>query len=57
MQTTQSWAAKIRRTRHIGDFTHWTDPQDYQQAFNRLMRDLKAESNTKEETDGKPGTP
>lgn len=41
MQTTQAWAAKLRRTRHIGDFTHWNNPQAYQQAFNRLLRDLK----------------
>ncbi len=26
MQTTQPWAAKLRRMRHIGDFTHWMDP-------------------------------
>ncbi len=31
----------VRRTRHIGDFTHWTDPQAYQVAFDRLLRDLK----------------
>lgn len=41
MQTTQAWAAKLRRTRHIGDFTCWTDPQAYEQAFARLLRDLK----------------
>jgi TIR domain len=41
MQTTQAWATKLRRTRHIGDFTNWTDPQSYQQAFERLLRDLK----------------
>lgn len=41
MHTTQSWAAKLRRTRHIGDFTRWTDPQEYQKAFERLLRDLK----------------
>lgn len=41
MQTTQAWAAKLRRTRHIGDFTTWTDPQAYQSAFDRLLRDLK----------------
>lgn len=41
MQTTQAWAANLRRTRHIGDFTHWTDPPTYQQAFERLLRDLK----------------
>ena len=44
MQTSQAWAAKLRRTRHIGDFTHWTDPQAYQRAFERLLRDLKAEN-------------
>ncbi len=37
----QAWAANLRRTRHIGDFTNWTDPQAYQQAFERLLRDLK----------------
>lgn len=42
IHTSQAWAAKLRRTRHIGDFTHWTDPQIYQQAFDRLLRDLKA---------------
>lgn len=41
MQTPQAWAAKLRRSRHIGDFTRWTDPQLYQQAFDRLLRDLK----------------
>jgi hypothetical protein len=44
MQTSHAWAAKLRRTRHIGDFTGWTDPQEYQQVFERLLRDLKAES-------------
>lgn len=41
MQTTQAWAATLRRTRHIGDFSKWTDPQAYQTAFERLLRDLK----------------
>ncbi len=41
MQTSKAWAAKIRRTRHIGDFTNWTDSQAYQLSFDRLMRDLK----------------
>jgi hypothetical protein len=40
----QAWAATIRRTRHIGDFTRWTDQQAYQRAFERLLRDLKSES-------------
>ena len=37
------WASDIRKQRHIGDFTHWTDPNAYQKAFARLLRDLKAE--------------
>ena len=43
MQTDQAWAADIRRTRHIGDFSHWKEHDAYQQAFRRLLRDLKAE--------------
>ncbi len=35
------WAAHIKRTRHIGDFSRWRDPSAYQQAFKRLLRDLK----------------
>jgi len=29
---------------HIGDFTRWKHHDDYQQAFERLLRDLKAET-------------
>jgi uncharacterized protein YjbI with pentapeptide repeats len=47
MDTDQAWAAAIRRTRHIGDFTRWKDPDSYQTAFERLLRDLK----------GEPGSP
>jgi len=42
--TGQAWAADIRRTRHIGDFANWKDHDAYQKAFERLLRDLKAES-------------
>jgi hypothetical protein len=42
MEAEQAWAAKIRRTRHIGDFSHWKDHDSYHQAFDRLLRDLKA---------------
>ena len=42
MQTDQAWAANLRRTRNIGDFTRWEDDQAYQQAFNQLLQDLKA---------------
>jgi uncharacterized protein YjbI with pentapeptide repeats len=41
MQTSRAWAATLRRTRHIGDFTTWTDTKAYQVAFERLLRDLK----------------
>jgi TIR domain/Pentapeptide repeats (8 copies) len=41
MQTSHAWARTICQTRHIGDFTHWMDPQEYQQTFERLLRDLK----------------
>jgi hypothetical protein len=40
METTQAWAADLRRTRHIGDFTRWKDHDSYQKAFTRLLRDL-----------------
>ncbi len=41
IKTSQAWAARLRRQINIGDFTNWTDPQAYQQAFERLLRDLK----------------
>ena len=44
IHTTQAWAADIRRTRHIGDFTKWKEHDEYQKVFNRLLSDLKAES-------------
>ena len=40
METDQAWAANIRRTRHIGDFSQWQDHEAYQQSFARLLRDL-----------------
>jgi hypothetical protein len=41
MQTPKAWAATLRRTRHIGDFTAWANPASYQVAFERLRRDPK----------------
>ena len=43
LHTDQAWAAKLRRSRHIGDFTQWQSHNAYKKAFNRLLRDLKAE--------------
>ena len=42
METDAAWAANIRRTRHIGDFSAWKEHDAYQVAFERLLRDLKS---------------
>jgi hypothetical protein len=42
MKSKLGWAADIKRSRHIGDFTKWKDHDSYQKAFDRLLRDLKA---------------
>ena len=42
MEAGEAWAADIQRPRHIGDFRKWKDHDEYQKAFTRLMRDLKA---------------
>lgn len=42
MDTDKAWAADIRRTRHIGDFTDWKNHDSYKSNFDRLLRDLKA---------------
>jgi hypothetical protein len=44
MDTDAAWAASIRRQRHIGDFSKWKDHDSYQKAFDRLLKDLKAEA-------------
>ncbi len=44
-ETQEAWAAHIRRTRHIGDFSEWPDPEAYQRALKRLLRDLQMEGN------------
>jgi hypothetical protein len=43
MRKNQAWAADIRRTRHIGDFAGWDQHAKYIKAFDRLLRDLKAQ--------------
>jgi hypothetical protein len=42
MSTPQSWAASVRRQRHMGDFTGWKNHDNYRKAFDRLLRDLRA---------------
>jgi hypothetical protein len=43
MESSAAWAASIRRTRHIGDFTKWKDHDEYQKSLARLVRDLQAD--------------
>lgn len=37
METNKAWAANLRRTRNIGDFTNWTHSHEFEQAFDRLV--------------------
>jgi DNA (cytosine-5)-methyltransferase 1 len=41
MEVKTGWAADVRRTRHIGDFTTWKNKNSYRRALERLLRDLK----------------
>lgn len=41
VETAQVWAARLRRTCYMADFSHWTHPQTYQRVFDNLLRDLK----------------
>ena len=43
MESKTGWAAAIRRTRHIGDFSNWKDHNEYQKGLERLLRDLEIE--------------
>jgi uncharacterized protein YjbI with pentapeptide repeats len=40
---TTDWAKDIKSTRHIGNFEHWTDPQQYHDNFKRLLYALRSE--------------
>ena len=40
-----SMVEKIKRRRHIGDFSNWKVEVSYKKAFERLLRDLKARPN------------
>jgi uncharacterized protein YjbI with pentapeptide repeats len=42
METSQAWAAKLRRNRNIGDFRQWKDHDRYSEVFERVLRDLAA---------------
>lgn len=41
MEIPSGWPALIRNTRQIGNFKNWERHNNYQIAFNRLIRDLK----------------
>jgi uncharacterized protein YjbI with pentapeptide repeats len=43
MKIDTGWPALIKHSRNIGDFRKWKNPEAYQVAFHRLLRDLKAE--------------
>ena len=42
MRGEAGWPALIKNSRNIGDFTNWKDHDFYAEAFERLLRDLKA---------------
>lgn len=43
MDTNKAWAAKLKQSRNIGDFTQWQSHNAYEKAFDRLLEDLKIE--------------
>ena len=44
LTTNEAWAAKLRRSRNIGDFRAWKDHDAYQRTLERLLRDLRVET-------------
>ncbi|MDQ5853656.1 MAG: toll/interleukin-1 receptor domain-containing protein, partial [Chloroflexota bacterium] len=44
MKRARGWPALIRTTRNVGDFRRWKNHDDYQQALQQLLRDLKADA-------------
>ncbi|SRR6266487_457885 len=42
LESTSQWSAQLSHTKHIGDFRHWQDHDEYQEAFARLIGDLSA---------------
>ena len=41
MDTCKDWAAKIKRRKHIGDFSNWRNEGNYRIALERLLMDSK----------------
>jgi len=44
-KTTIGWASSLKATRNIGNFCDWKDHNSFQQAFERLLRDIRIQSN------------
>lgn len=44
MNTRVAWAADIRRTRHITNFSNWKSHDQFKISFERLLRDLRQKS-------------
>jgi len=42
MTVSYGWAAYVRNTRNIGDFTEWSDGRAYDAALRRVVRDLRS---------------
>jgi uncharacterized protein YjbI with pentapeptide repeats len=53
MDTDAAWAASSRRQRHMGDFSKWRDHDSYQKAFDRLLKDLKADAESADTATGR----
>ena len=47
--TEVAWAKTIKRTRHISDFSEWTDIGSYRRAFARVLRDLQFDPEASDE--------
>ena len=45
LETNEAWARLLRGQRNIGDFTRWKEHDAYSKGLERLLRDLKVESN------------
>ncbi|GHO98888.1 hypothetical protein KSF_089360 [Reticulibacter mediterranei] len=43
------WPSEVRHTRHIGNFEHWKNHNQYQNSFQRLLRDLQSGKISNEE--------
>jgi TIR domain/Pentapeptide repeats (8 copies) len=47
-ETDVAWAVHLRQKRHIGEFSRWKDHDAYRKAFERLLRDLKADARSEQ---------